>query len=155
VKQSLIAELQSTLKFFLKSTETLSDSDGEFRPTPDSLSVAEQIAHTAQTIDWFADGMDRPEGFDLDFEMHWAQVKGFRSVTEARNWVARSFQRISEKVATMSEEDLARPLPAGPVMGGAPRAAVISAITDHTAHHRGALTVYTRLLGKVAPMPYM
>jgi uncharacterized damage-inducible protein DinB len=25
---------------------------------------------------------------------------------------------------------------------------------EHTAHHRGALTVYSRLLGKVPPMPY-
>jgi hypothetical protein len=35
-------------------------------------------------------------------------------------------------------------------------AAAISArgSTDHTAHHRGALTVYSRLLGKVPKMPY-
>ena len=39
-------------------------------------------------------------------------------------------------------------------MKGAPRAAVVGPIVDHTAHHRGALTVYARLLGKVAPMPY-
>jgi uncharacterized damage-inducible protein DinB len=41
------------------------------------------------------------------------------------------------------------------VMGGAPRYAVISAIEDHTAHHRGALTVYSRLRGHVPTMPYM
>ena len=39
-------------------------------------------------------------------------------------------------------------------MGGVPRAAILSGITDHTAHHRGALTVYARLLGKTPPMPY-
>ena len=32
---------------------------------------------------------------------------------------------------------------------------VVSAITDHTAHHRGALTVYARVSGLVPPMPYM
>ncbi len=31
---------------------------------------------------------------------------------------------------------------------------MISAITDHTSHHRGALSVYARLLGKVPAMPY-
>ncbi len=36
-----------------------------------------------------------------------------------------------------------------------PRFAIFSAITDHTAHHRGALTVYARLKGIVPPMPYM
>ncbi|NJL28826.1 MAG: hypothetical protein HC897_13505 [Thermoanaerobaculia bacterium] len=40
-------------------------------------------------------------------------------------------------------------------MGGKPRAAIIGAIVDHTAHHRGTLTVYSRLLGYVPPMPYM
>ena len=40
-------------------------------------------------------------------------------------------------------------------MGGLPRSAIFGAITDHTAHHRGALTVYARLLGKTPPMPYM
>jgi uncharacterized damage-inducible protein DinB len=39
-------------------------------------------------------------------------------------------------------------------MGGVPRWSVVSAISDHTAHHRGALTVYSRLLGKVPVMPY-
>ena len=33
--------------------------------------------------------------------------------------------------------------------------AIASAITDHTAHHRGALTVYARVSGLVPPMPYM
>jgi len=31
---------------------------------------------------------------------------------------------------------------------------VINAIVDHTAHHRGALSVYARLPGKVPMMPY-
>jgi uncharacterized damage-inducible protein DinB len=39
-------------------------------------------------------------------------------------------------------------------MGGVPRMAIFGAITDHTAHHRGALTVYARLAGAVPPMPY-
>jgi len=33
--------------------------------------------------------------------------------------------------------------------------AIFSAITAHTAHHRGALTVYARILGLVPPMPSM
>jgi uncharacterized damage-inducible protein DinB len=51
-------------------------------------------------------------------------------------------------------QDLARPLPPGPIMGGQPAGDVIWAMVEHTAHHRGALTVYSRLLGKVPPMPY-
>jgi uncharacterized damage-inducible protein DinB len=47
------------------------------------------------------------------------------------------------------------PLPPGPVMGGMPRMAIVGAIQDHTAHHRGALTVYSRLCGHTPAMPYM
>ncbi|MCF8432232.1 MAG: DinB family protein [Melioribacteraceae bacterium] len=32
--------------------------------------------------------------------------------------------------------------------------AVVGAIADHSAHHRGALAVYARLAGKVPKMPY-
>ena len=41
------------------------------------------------------------------------------------------------------------------MMAGAPRFAVIEGIQDHTAHHRGALTVYSRLLGMTPSVPYM
>jgi len=51
-------------------------------------------------------------------------------------------------------EELMRPLPAGPGVGGAPAMAVVYAIQDHSAHHRGALTVYSRLVGKTPIMPY-
>jgi uncharacterized damage-inducible protein DinB len=40
-------------------------------------------------------------------------------------------------------------------MGGEPISSIVGAISDHTAHHRGALTVYSRLLGKTPLMPYV
>jgi uncharacterized damage-inducible protein DinB len=40
-------------------------------------------------------------------------------------------------------------------MGGEPRISILFGILEHTAHHRGALSVYTRLCGKVPLMPYM
>ena len=58
-------------------------------------------------------------------------------------------------LSSKSNAELTAPIADGPIMGGAPRMAIISAITDHTAHHRGALTVYARVSGLVPPMPYM
>ena len=52
------------------------------------------------------------------------------------------------------QEELRASLPPGPIMGGVPREAFVNGLADHTAHHRGALTVYSRLLGKVPDMPY-
>ena len=40
------------------------------------------------------------------------------------------------------------------IMEGAPRLSVVSGIVDHTAHHRGSLAVYARLIGKEPLMPY-
>ena len=36
-----------------------------------------------------------------------------------------------------------------------PKFVAVSGIVEHTAHHRGSLSTYTRLCGKVPPMPYM
>jgi uncharacterized damage-inducible protein DinB len=46
-------------------------------------------------------------------------------------------------------------LPDNPILGSVPRWTAIGAILDHTVHHRGALTVYSRMLGLTPPMPYM
>jgi uncharacterized damage-inducible protein DinB len=77
------------------------------------------------------------------------------SLTAAREWVDRAFAAAIEKTSAQSPEDLAVALPEGLVMGGAPRFAVFGAIQDHTAHHRGVLTVYSRLRGHTPAMPYM
>ena len=106
-------------------------------------------------IDWFIDGAFDPNGFDLDFEAHERKVRGVTSLADARAWLARSVESARAAIESKTAEEWAQPLPEGAVMGGQARAAVFGAITDHTAHHRGALTVYARLRGKVPPMPYM
>ena len=106
-------------------------------------------------IDWFIEGAFLPDGFDMDFEAHDRQVRAIATLADARAWLARSIENATQTIDARSDEEWGQPLPAGPVMGGEPRAAIFGAITDHTAHHRGALTVYARLRGKTPPMPYM
>lgn len=112
------------------------------------------MASVALTIDWFIEGAFGEEGFELDFEKHLVEIKEVSSLTEARTMQAAAFARAEEVVGDKSDEELSEPLPEGPIMAGAPRLAVFSAIADHNAHHRGALTVYARLLGKTPAMPY-
>ena len=113
------------------------------------------MAHSAQTIDWFIDGSRSPEGFDMDFPAHAQRIAAVQSLSEARKWLKESYATAREYFGGMSETQLARQLPEGPVMGGAPISDCAMAIVEHTAHHRGALTVYSRLLGKTPAMPYM
>jgi uncharacterized damage-inducible protein DinB len=153
--QSAVAELASTHDYFRRSTRSLSESHSTFAPSPGMMTVAQQVAHAAHTVDWFMEGAFRPEGFDTDFEKHAKEVNSFTSLEAARAWFDRAIESAKALVATKSDADLLVTLPAGAIMGGAPRIAIFSAITDHTAHHRGALTVYARLQGLVPPMPYM
>jgi uncharacterized damage-inducible protein DinB len=153
--QSAVAELASAHEFFTRSTRSLAESHSTFAPSPGMMTVAQQVAHAAHTVDWFMEGAFRPEGFDTDFEKHAREVNAYTSLTAARAWFDKAMESAKALVATKSDADLMATMPAGMVMGGAPRMAIFSAITDHTAHHRGALTVYARLQGLVPPMPYM
>lgn len=154
IKKALIGQLQQVLEFFERSTSCLSEDDSGFAPREGMFTVAQQVAHTAQTIDWFMEGMFSPDGFDMDFEAHIRQAMECNSYSEARAWFRNAIENAIRLIESKGEGEMIVPLPEGPVMGGAPRLTVISAILEHTAHHRGALTVYSRLLGKVPRMPY-
>jgi len=147
--------LKGTQEFFNRSTDCLEEQHSNFRPAEGMFTTAQQVAHVAQTLDWFLEGAFRPEGFDMNFEEHIQSVLAIDSLKAARQWLDRSFAAFSDKIASLSPEELNEPLPAGPVMGGAPRMVIVSACADHTAHHRGALTVYARLQGRTPAMPYM
>ncbi len=153
--QNAARQLQETKLYFDRSTRNLTEADSGFTPGEGTWTVAQQVAHTAQTVDWFVEGVFRPDGFDMDFERLATEVAGVSSLTEARAWLDRAFEKATQAFGSRSAAELAEPLPPGPIMGGEPRAAAIGAIVDHTAHHRGALTIYSRLLGRVPAMPYM
>ncbi len=119
------------------------------------MTAAQQVAHAAHTIDWFIEGAFRPEGFDMDWEAQAKVNQSYASIEKARASFERAIASATARVTGLSDADLLAPLPEGPIMGGLPRIAIFGAITDHTAHHRGALTVYARLNGVVPPMPYM
>jgi uncharacterized damage-inducible protein DinB len=147
-------QLIASKEFFERSTRVLDEADSEFRPREGMMTVAQQVAHAAQTLDWFIEGASRSEGFDLDFEKHAKALESVTSLAAARQMLETAYANAIQFLRSRSPEDLAQPLPPGPVMGGQPISDVVWAMVEHTAHHRGALTVYSRVLGKVPPMPY-
>jgi uncharacterized damage-inducible protein DinB len=147
-------QLLASQDFFARSTRVLDEADSGFRPKEGMMTVAQQVAHAAHTLDWFIEGASRAEGFDLDFEKHAKALAAVTSLAAAREMLAASYAKAIQFLRSRSPEDLARPLPPGPVMGGQPVSDIVWAMVEHTAHHRGALTVYSRSLGKVPPMPY-
>jgi uncharacterized damage-inducible protein DinB len=147
-------QLAASKEFFERSTRVLEEADSQFRPQQDMMTAAQQVAHIAQTLDWFVEGVSRPEGFDLDFEKQAVALAGVNSLAAARQSLEAAFAKAVQFIGSLGPEDLARPLPPGPVMGGAPLSDIVWAMVEHTAHHRGALTVYSRALGKIPAMPY-
>jgi len=148
------SQLAASKEFFERSTRVLEEADSEFRPREGMMTVAQQVAHAAQTLDWFVEGASRPEGFDLNFEQHAQDLARVTSLAAARKTMEAAYANAIQFVRALGPEGLARPLPPGPIMGGQPIGDIVWAMIEHTAHHRGALTVYSRLLGKVPPMPY-
>lgn len=151
----LVAQLKASKEFFDRSTRCLEESNSSFAPTKDSMTAAQQVAHVAHTIDWFREGAFGDNGFDLDFEAQAAEVKKVTSLSAAREMLDKSTNELVELISSKSAEDLVALLPEGPIMGGQPCGGIVPATVEHTSHHRGALTVYSRLLGKTPAMPYM
>lgn len=155
MKESMKAQLATSLEYFQRSTRCLDEEDSGHAPAPGVFTAANQVAHTAHTVEWFLDGAFSPDGFDMGFEAAEEEVRSYDSLTDARAYLERAFARALELVDARSEAEWAAPLPEGPIMGGLPRHVIVSGIVEHTAHHRGALTVYSRTLGKTPNNPYM
>lgn len=153
--EQALMQLQTVHEFFNRSTRNLTEAHSIFAPAEGMMTAAQQVAHVAHTIDWFMEGAFRPEGFDTNWEEHAKIIAGYTSLEKARGWFEQAISNAKVKVAEMDDDELFEPIAEGPIMGGAPRLAIFGAINDHTAHHRGALTVYARLNGVVPPMPYM
>ncbi|MEK7752412.1 MAG: DinB family protein [Acidobacteriota bacterium] len=154
-KQAMLGELGAAREYFDRSTRVLEEADSAFAPKEGMYTVVQLVAHVAQTVDWFIQGAFAANGFDLDFERMDKDMRCVTSLGAARAWIEKAWAEAKAAIEGHTEAEWAELLPPGPIMGGQPRFTVLGALADHTAHHRGALTVYSRLLGKVPPMPYM
>ncbi|MBX7247383.1 MAG: DinB family protein [Candidatus Sumerlaeaceae bacterium] len=148
-------QLKSGQRFFEKVLTIFEEGDSGYAPAEGMFTVAQQVAHTAQTVVWFTDGTFSPSGFDMNFPEHEAEVRQVTSLAAARQQLADAFAQAMKIFGAKSDEEMAAMFPANdPIMPGVPRSTAINGIMDHTAHHRGSLAVYARLLRRVPPMPY-
>lgn len=152
LKKFLLDELKASQAFFNRSSDCLQEADSAFSPKEGMYTVANQVAHVAHTVDWAMEGCFG-KGFDMDFENQVKISMGVTSLQEARAWYQKAIAKAIETIEKKSEEELSEQLPANPITGG-PRHRAVSIIVEHTSHHRGALSVYARLLGKTPKMPY-
>lgn len=154
LKASALHELDSTLRFFERTVSILDESDSTFAPTPEMMTVAQHVAHTGLTVDWFREGGFTGD-WNMDFEGEAKKIATYTSFEGALQLLRDAFARLRERTAASSDEELGALLPDNPILGARPRYELFEALIDHTGHHRGTLAVYARLRGKVPPMPYM
>ena len=153
-ENAFAAPIKQALQFFSRTCSVFKEEDSGFAPDPGQFTTAQQVAHVAQTINWFIEGGFRDEGFDLDFGAHHTVVREVTSLVKGFVYLAEAVDNAATVLESKSQEELMVPIPAGPIMAGEPRAAIVGAIVEHTAHHRGSLAVYGRLLGYAPPIPY-
>jgi uncharacterized damage-inducible protein DinB len=153
VTEGFIKELEMDLKFFKATLSVFQDVDAGYAPQPELYTVAGHVAHTADTVNWFVEGAFGA-GWDMDFAALINRAKAVTSLSEATKQLEQAFANAAAVIGAASDERLFEPIPDKQIMEGAPRCSIVSGITDHTAHHRGALAVYARLEGKEPPMPY-
>jgi len=152
MKEGIIDQLKMQEKFFLNTISCLTEEDSGFRPTDETYTVAQHVGHTAETYDWFIEGAFG-KGFEMNFENYAEEIKKYTSLDQCAKQLKTSVANAVEKINSLSEEELMSPI-TGEIMKGSPKMVIVYALGDHTAHHRGALSVYARLLGKKPQMPY-
>lgn len=153
LKEGLVEELKTVQKFFLNTVSCFTEEDSAYKPCEDVFTVAQLVGHVAETLPWFIEGAFGEKGFDMDPDGFKERIKNYVSFDACINDFKKNVGDAIEKISSLSEEELMAPI-TGEIMTGAPKMSIISGITDHTAHHRGALAVYARLMGKTPKMPY-
>ena len=104
-KAAILQELQAAQEFFNRSTRNLTEELSAFTPAEGMMTAAQQVAHVAQTIEWFFDGAFRPEGFSTDWEAMAKEIAAVTSFASAREWLDRAFASSREKTESASQKD--------------------------------------------------
>ena len=127
-----------------------------FRPTPDSLSVHEILAHLASYTTWYLK-LHRDEKKDfVSFEVfgvYMGSTKAFEQSLDTREAVLAALESEGEAFASMldamTDETLGERVSFSPPLEPKTRFEMLIGAKEHEMHHRGQLMVYQRMVGVV------
>jgi uncharacterized damage-inducible protein DinB len=151
--EQAIGVMQKERAYLNNILKDFTPDHGDFAPVEGMMTTAQQIRHIARTIIWFREGAFG-DGFDMDFETYEAENRRAVSFNNAMSELHRTYDDYCAFLEGYSDEDLCAPMLPNEIMGPLPRFTAISAQADHTAHHRGVLSVYLRMLGITPTMVY-
>ncbi len=145
--------IKAERKFLWNIIKDFKPEHGDYRPVEGMMTVNQLIRHVAQTLYWFREGAFGT-GFRMDFEKMTEEYMQTTTLDDARAELERAYDEAIQFYCGLSEADLTAPLTPNSIFGESAKLVVLNANTGHTAHHRGALAVYLRLLGITPTMVY-
>ena len=90
----------------------------------------------------------------MDFDSHAVAARAVNSLAVARSEMRAAYSELLDALGS-ADLDWDAPIAPNPIMAGEPRYYIVEALVEHSAHHRGVLSVYSRLVGKTPSLPYM
>ena len=143
----------------LRTIETLSDADLDFRPQPDMRSVRDLIQHIYGMQESFATGIkagrlsQEIENANIPESLKGQAVSGgLKTIADCVAFAKDCHQMAGHTLTELSDDQLATNIEAP--FGTFPAWQYFNFMYDEHWHHRGQLYTYIRLLGKRPPMLY-
>ncbi len=145
--KELLPIWQRAKDYSVKFAEAMPEEHYNFKPTPEVMSFAEQVVHTAGASFWFGSKIMGGENPGKGFK-----AEG-KSKTDIIEHLKKSFDYVEKAITGLSDEEAAKVIPLfGELKLTKPQ--TLMTIRDHTTHHRGSMVVYLRLKG-VKPPDYV
>lgn len=147
------AMMHESRQCFLRGIRPLTEEDSSYRIADAMRTVAQQVGHTAQVVEFFVEG-GLGDGFDYDYVAREEALSDVTSLEAATAWVNRAFDDAIDRLERASLGDLLRRLPEGGMLSNEFTISVIGGIVDGVAHQRGVLASYIEALGRTPGFPY-
>ncbi len=145
----MLPQLEYEIGVTRKVLAAVPAGQGDYRPHPSSKSAMELAWHLASSDHWFLEGILRGE-FAAGGDGPPAEI---RTPADVSSWYEQSVPPLVERLKSLSEEELARPVPFFGLMTQ-PAVGYLLLAMLHAAHHRGQLTAYLRPMGGKVPSIY-
>ena len=138
--------------FFINILKMFLPEHAGYKPADELWTVTAHINHIADTVCWAREGLFGA-GFEAAAKLMQDQTDHPNSLDQAMDRLKHTYNEWITFLESKSTEELDTLLPANPLFGIKPKWHTIYECAEHTAHHRGALCVYLRILG-IAPGNY-
>jgi uncharacterized damage-inducible protein DinB len=139
--------------FLMNILKDFKPEHSDYKPQKEMKTVGQQIRHIELTIKFHYYSTFGP-GFDMSFQEYLAEMKKPISLEKALQGLHRMYDEAIAMLEKTTAEELLADLPNNPMLGTGACYTVIYKNSEHTAHHRGALSVYLRMLGITPAMVY-